>query len=193
MPRKVDRLCAFTLIELLLVVGIIAILSAIAVPNFLEAQTRSKVSRARADMKSLQVAVETYGTDYSRYPVAELFDGLTDRLVVLTTPVSYITSIPADPFFLRNSSWYAGLDNAYCYAPGNIYFGGNSSFDNSQYRYSIYSLASRGPDGRMLFGYCAAHPLAVNNTALLFTYDPTNGTVSRGEVFRLGSGTLGGD
>jgi prepilin-type N-terminal cleavage/methylation domain-containing protein len=61
---------AFTLIELLIVVAIIAILAAIAVPNFLEAQVRSKVSKAQADMRSLATAVEAYAVDRSSYPAA---------------------------------------------------------------------------------------------------------------------------
>ncbi|MEO8376090.1 MAG: prepilin-type N-terminal cleavage/methylation domain-containing protein [Candidatus Sumerlaeota bacterium] len=56
----------FTLIELLIVVAIIAILAAIAVPNFLEAQTRAKVSRVKADMRSVATAVESYRVDYNR-------------------------------------------------------------------------------------------------------------------------------
>jgi len=58
----------FTLIELLIVVAIIAILALIAVPNFLEAQTRSKVSRCKADMRSLATGMESYVLDWNQYP-----------------------------------------------------------------------------------------------------------------------------
>ena len=67
-PRLTPTTRAFTLIELLIVVAIIAILAAIAVPNFLEAQTRAKVSRSRADLRSLATAVESYRVDHNKYP-----------------------------------------------------------------------------------------------------------------------------
>ncbi|MBM3336032.1 prepilin-type N-terminal cleavage/methylation domain-containing protein, partial [Candidatus Sumerlaeota bacterium] len=80
----------FTLIELLIVVAIIAILAAIAVPNFLEAQTRSKVTRAMADMRTLAVAVEAYSIDNTEYPFDLDSRGwpwyITD---CVTTPIAY--------------------------------------------------------------------------------------------------------
>ncbi|MCX7045199.1 MAG: prepilin-type N-terminal cleavage/methylation domain-containing protein [Candidatus Sumerlaeota bacterium] len=54
---------AFTLIELLIVIAIIAILALIAIPNFLEAQTRGKVARSKADMRTLAMGVEVMRTD----------------------------------------------------------------------------------------------------------------------------------
>ncbi|HBF32973.1 TPA: hypothetical protein DDW35_00280 [Candidatus Sumerlaeota bacterium] len=145
------RNSAFTLIELLIVVAIIAILAAIAVPNFLEAQVRSKASRAMSDMRSLATAIEAYRVDENSYPVSRNSstaywhtsdsNGNTvgkcsagvagaaysicaldpDRggayrstfavadpqcLRTLTTPVSYITSYPSDPFALTHGLTY---------------------------------------------------------------------------------------
>jgi prepilin-type N-terminal cleavage/methylation domain-containing protein len=62
------RVKGFTLIELLIVVAIIAILAAIAIPNFLEAQTRSKVARVKSDQRTLSTALEAYYIDNNAYP-----------------------------------------------------------------------------------------------------------------------------
>ncbi|HUT25205.1 MAG TPA: prepilin-type N-terminal cleavage/methylation domain-containing protein, partial [Sumerlaeia bacterium] len=65
LPRE----SAFTLIELLIVVAIIAILAAIAVPNFLEAQTRSKIATVYSDFRTLKTGMEAYRVDNSGYPM----------------------------------------------------------------------------------------------------------------------------
>ena len=59
---------AFTLIELLIVIAIIAILALIALPNFLEAQMRAKLSATKANMRNIAVALEAYFVDYNAYP-----------------------------------------------------------------------------------------------------------------------------
>src|SRR5690606_10495857 len=98
------RKTGFTLIELLVVVAIIAILAAIAVPNFLEAQTRAKVSRAKTDMRTIATGLETFRIDNNRYPPdAEISVGggplaYFVRLRFLTTPIAYMTAVPEDPF-----------------------------------------------------------------------------------------------
>ncbi|MGI6457083.1 MAG: type IV pilin protein [bacterium] len=104
----------FTLIELLIVVAIIGILAAIAVPNFLQAQIRAKISRVLADFNMLRTGLESYHIDNNGYPPWTV-DGLGVsglhplelRYLRLTSPVAYINSIPTDPFssFLNQSDW----------------------------------------------------------------------------------------
>lgn len=116
----------FTLIELLIVVAIIAILAAIAVPNFLEAQTRAKVSRVKAEFRTIATGVESYHVDFNAYPSHVDPNGGAGSyqepwgLIRLTTPVSYLTNVHwVDPFRLagqRNANLIAGF-NYYLYTP----------------------------------------------------------------------------
>jgi type II secretion system protein G len=86
------RARAFTYIELMVVVSMIAILAAIGVPNFLEAQTRSKIARARADMSVLLAALEDYRLDWRDYP-----PNLPWMQAMLASPEGVATPAPASP------------------------------------------------------------------------------------------------
>lgn len=191
----------FTLIELLIVVAIIAILAAIAVPNFLEAQTRAKVARCLEDMRTLATALESYLVDNNKYPPDTRDMGPDDGSpdftfwirpeFSLTTPIAYITSFPEDPF------WEVGPDKYFQY--GSVTNG--------------WIVASCGPDldseerGDIMERYAYTedygflleqlinpedHPFMPNPLRpapsggfVAGIYDPTNGTISQGDVFRV--------
>ena len=71
-----EKSTGFTLIELLIVIAIIGILAAIAIPNLLNAVQRGKQKRTMADIKALALAIEAYHVDNSAYPSAACAAGL---------------------------------------------------------------------------------------------------------------------
>ncbi len=213
----------FTLIELLIVVSIIAILAAIAVPNFLEAQTRSKVAAAKSNIRTGMTALEMYRVDNNRYPSTRaLFPkdplGLlaSSQLTVLSTPISYIQNSQSlrDPFgrIRITPATFRGPNqprqNPFPEAtPPNedkslLYFHYPTLAVKYQYPpldTSMSSLVSIGPDLADSLG--AFSPLSDQQLSELFTdvnihptdtiYDPTNGTVSNGDIVGF-VGTIGG-
>lgn len=171
---------AFTLIELLVVVAIIAILAGIALPNLLEAQTRSKVSRAKADMRAIAGALEAYYVDNNKYPPSAVVPRF-QRLIPLTTPVAYISTVPLDVFKTKDSG--AGPWRSL----GNFAYGARPIDQES-----LWALASDGPDLRPNHERIEFYPGYSNtiweNPASGFDYiryDPTNGTVSAGDIWRV--------
>ncbi|HUT24889.1 MAG TPA: prepilin-type N-terminal cleavage/methylation domain-containing protein [Sumerlaeia bacterium] len=176
-PRR-----AFTLIELLIVVAIIAILAAIAVPNFLEAQTRSKVSREKSDLRALATAWESYRLDYNRYPIdwdsGEMgynnYPGEWGTFISVTTPVAYITSAPRDVFQVGE------VPGA---KPGQLYeyWGANWVLELDAWKQSgaLWLISGFGPDRD---SDTLAYGSYLDFAAI--SYDPTNGTRSDGDVGR---------
>lgn len=190
---------AFTLIELLIVVAIIAILAAIALPNFLEAQTRAKIARVKSDQRTMATALEAYRVDNNGYP--DFFP----RLQKLTTPVSYLSSLPSDPFMVGR-----GFPGPTPPPFVRTYRYGAMPPENS----SRYVLSSPGPDtdadtyrndegdkgetatwqvDNMAIGLYPGYTAelfgegAKTNevTFRYIQYDSTNGTMSNGDIFRL--------
>lgn len=206
---------ALTLVELLVVLAVIGILAALAVPHFLEAQTRAKVSTAKTNLRTVVGGLEAFAVDHGGYPATGPdFPGdplgvLADhQLRGLTTPVAYITgSAFHDPFGQLRAQGF-----------GTIYAGGRDSdgdfpdlsppnleksiiylhYPSMAERHEDPSLhrhgggvVSLGPDSRdSLGGYRPFSPLffverfswAGVTHPLQTIYDPTNGTISPGDI-----------
>ncbi len=147
---------AMTLIELLVAVGILSILAALAIPSALDAQTRSKVARSRADLAAIRTALEAYATDHGTYPLNRGGVGLAGALVRLTRPVRYMEALPRDPFTDRAGYFYS--------AAGRIR-------EAESRDVGAYVAAGTGPDRGI-----------ESSLVNVLHYDPTNGTVSAGDI-----------
>lgn len=184
----------FTLIELLIVIAIVLILIAIALPNFLEAQVRANLAKVKGEFRTLTIALQEYQIDFNRFPpVIDHFAApFLDRLRPLTTPVRYLTALPTDPF-PRINGGYGGIEdqaplpgNLYMYNTGVANFGTGIQDPNSPLQ-QRFSLHSGGPDGVIDFPYYAfSESFILQQRHLVFVYSPTNGTRSLGDVIQRG-------
>ena len=91
---------AFTLIELLLVLVILAVLAAVIVPKFTNRSKDAKISAAKADISNMETALDAYEVDNSEYPNTQ--QGLG---ALVEAPAGaknwkgpYIKKLPNDPW-----------------------------------------------------------------------------------------------
>ena len=205
---------AFTLTELLMVVAVIGILAVIAIPCFLNAQIRAKVSTAKTELRTLATGLETYCVDQNGFPrgnwyqLSTRFSALgADRgLILLSTPIAYIREalmLDEFPTELRDGSFVAPspeLDDdderhwykySSCDCRGSIIGTfGKPDYDRRQLRPDWYILQSSGPDHtRHTLGQGALRIAPDNFRSTV--YDPTNGLTSRGSLYRAGGSPTG--
>jgi len=197
----------FTLIELLIVVAIIAILALIAVPNFLEAQVRAKVSRVKNDLRTIATGLEAYYVDWNSYTFGQGGRVLAG-MILLTTPVAYLTSIPGEVFAMLHGQQTEGQTRGLVYELGVGDAGtkqpaGRSFSDPGLGMPSnCFMLESNGPDrwddtrdtfqtGDFPWSWNPEDATIIAGASAL-SYDPTNGTVSRGDILRFGGVRPGG-
>jgi len=210
----------FTLIELLIVIAIILILIAIALPNFLEAQIRARLTNMRGCLRTYRIANEAYFTDFNVY-APDVDGGEQERstgfpwdffwrtkrgidcgsvgelctYAMLTTPIAYIKELCFDPFLDQQNDPLSGKE--YSLPEYTSYRSGSKQREQWGNQFGLrYIMLSRGPD---------LDSDAVNYEQIWFDlgshthhitgipviYSPTNGTKSSGDMIVSNRGAEG--
>jgi len=135
----------FTLIELMIVVAIIGILAAIAIPNFLRFQLKSKTSEAKVNLAAIRTAEESYLAEFGSYVTAA------------ATPAAWVPRSQKEPFTSGGVTDFNQLG----WAPeGSVFFHYAVIVDAMNVlAYTIDSLGDIDGDGmNQLWGYVHSDP-----------------------------------
>jgi general secretion pathway protein G len=97
--RRLER--GFTLIELMIVMVIIGLLAAIAVPMYVQSVRHAKEAVLREDLRTMRSAIDAYTVDKQKAP--QSLDDLVEA--------GYLKSMPKDPFTNRTDTWVGGQDD----------------------------------------------------------------------------------
>jgi len=139
----------FTLIELLIVVAIIGIIAAIAIPNLLNAIQRGKQKRTMSDLRSIGTAVESYQVDNGYIPLsASNTVNLSIRTLMEPT---FIKVVPLTDAWKSNFHWNVLADEYSIVSYGkntasNAVQGGATTFFNQDIYFSNGGF-SQYPEG----------------------------------------------
>ncbi len=93
----------FTLVELMVVMLIIGILAAVAIPNFVAAIKSAKEAALKEDLHVLRDAIDSYTMDKNKAP--QSLDDLVQN--------GYLKEIPEDPFTHSRETWVTASDDTY--------------------------------------------------------------------------------
>lgn len=183
---KIPGQSGFTLVELIIVVSVVALLTAIAVPNFLRAQTRAQLAHAQKDLDSLHHTLTIRSMDNPKAnnrhadPLLSYLGTATGdcgSYMVLTTPITYIPNMrDVQDIFYKDPE---NLGFPPFYPLGECY-----SFYSSKSGVQAWAAVGRGPDAfyeTQLVFPLIEKGLSINRPWL---YDPSNGLLSRGDLIR---------
>jgi general secretion pathway protein G len=91
----------FTLVELMIVMTIIGILSAIAIPSFIQSVKKAKEAALKEDLHTMRMAIDSYTVDKEKAP--QSLDDLVQS--------GYLKSMPIDPMTSRSDTWITGMSD----------------------------------------------------------------------------------
>jgi general secretion pathway protein G len=93
----------FTLVELMVVMLIIAVLAAVAVPSFIQSIRNAKEAALKEDLHVMRDAIDSYTMDKNKAP--QSLDDLVQN--------GYLKQIPVDPMTHASDTWQTSSDDAY--------------------------------------------------------------------------------